>query len=777
MTTAETIASETNAGSGSAKLHDAVRRANPVGTLTFLAVNAISWQPLREVFVDTPERAVLLTRLTWLTLFVALSGALFRAARIPWWLGPPVSLAFLFWQIQSLAARDLEVSGTPFRESPRWYQHALRTARDSLSDVDRIKSPAVAIFGFVAIALTLGGLLLVISHILAFEVEGVFESLLPPAAMLAVSSALSPGQGGAGDSRRWAILFVAFAGAHVIADGDRKRRRRTRWLNMQSPSGGRAIAAVAVFGALLLFGASVLSVRLGAGPLDRSVDWRTGLPKIRTVDSPTVSLRRRLVDLSNTPMFRVDARDESNNPVRTYWRQSGLDRFDGTTWSQSPRKYQNLNEGTKVRDDGYGSTGGQRIRQTITIDGLVDEWLPTAYRPTRLLKGPVGMKVSIDPTTGSVIVNTATSPFLTYTFEAQVPEVPESSSQAGDPELERQMTALPALVTDRVRRLANEVVAPGGNDRVAQARLLEKFFQSKFEYSTSTRWSGQNPLENFLFDDRVGYCEQFASAFAAMARSVGIPARVAVGFTPGQAEPDGRFLVTGENAHAWPEILLGDVGWVPFEPTPGRGLLTTPATTTTTTLPPVSSTVPNTVAATPELIPVPEEESKGRLWWLLGAAVLLTLGAASALYRFRPGFRTQRRLERERQLLLADVPSERVDLEWAWYQLLQAFDDRETPGPSSDDPADTKHGIPRLYRSPTLTPLELANHAANNRTLSDAQLQSFRHVVAVVTEARFAPQGSVARDRLASATVEADSLRRELAEVAGPTSELLHSTT
>jgi transglutaminase-like putative cysteine protease len=755
MTTTEAVTT----GAAPTKLHEAIRRFNPVGTLTFLLVNAIAWQPLREVFVDTPERAVLLTRLTWLTLFVALSGAVFRAIGIPWWVGPPVALGLMFWMLRNLAIRDLANTGSPVDTSPRWYQHALQTARDSLSDVDRIKSPAVAIFGFVAIALTLGGLLLVISHILAFEVEGVFESLLPPAAMLAVSSALSPGQGGAGPSRRWAILFVAIAGAHVIADGDRKRRRRTRWLNMRAPSGARAFAALAGFAALLVFGASVLSVRLGAGPLDRSVDWRTGLPKVRTVDSPTVSLRRRLVDLSNTPMFRVDARDASDTPVRTYWRQSGLDRFDGTTWSQSPRKYQNVSEGTLVRDDGFGSASGQLIKQTVRIDGLVDEWLPTAYRPLRLLKAPKGLKVSVDPTTGSVIVNASTSRSLTYSFEARIPKIPESSTQPADPELERQMTVLPDAVTDRVRNLANEVVADGGNDRIAKARLLEQFFQSKFEYSTNTRWSGQNPLENFLFDDRVGYCEQFASAFAAMARSVGIPARVAVGFTPGKSEADGRFLVTGENAHAWPEILLGDAGWVPFEPTPGRGLFS-PSATTTTTVAPVSSTVPSTVAATPEpLVPVPQPKSENRqLWWLLALAALLTITSLTVFLRWRSGPRKQRRIERQRQLLLADVPPERVDLEWAWYQLLEALDGQEAKRTvETRIPIDT-------YGSPTRTPLELCQHAVDLGTINETQLRSFRQIVGVITEARFAPIGSASPQRLHAAVTAADSLRKELNE-------------
>src|SRR5207249_2988050 len=80
-------------------------------------------------------------------------------------------------------------------------------------------------------------------------------------------------------------------------------------------------------------------------------------------------------------------------------------------------------------------------------------------------------------------------------------------------------------------------------------------------------------LDDFLFGSRRGYCEQFAGAYAALARSVGLPTRVAVGFTPGTYdEATGVWRVTTREAHAWPEVYLSGVGWTAFEPTPGRVL-------------------------------------------------------------------------------------------------------------------------------------------------------------------------------------------------------------
>ena len=77
-------------------------------------------------------------------------------------------------------------------------------------------------------------------------------------------------------------------------------------------------------------------------------------------------------------------------------------------------------------------------------------------------------------------------------------------------------------------------------------------------------------MQEFLAQRR-GYCEQFAGTYAAFARVLGLPSRVAVGFTPGEQRGDGRYYVQGKHAHSWPEIYFAGVGWVPFEPTPGRG--------------------------------------------------------------------------------------------------------------------------------------------------------------------------------------------------------------
>jgi hypothetical protein len=121
-----------------------------------------------------------------------------------------------------------------------------------------------------------------------------------------------------------------------------------------------------------------------------------------------------------------------------------------------------------------------------------------------------------------------------------------------------------------VAETARQVTA-GARSTYEAARLLQGWFQREFDYSLEIQSGhGTSAIESFL-RQRGGYCEQFAGTYAAMMRTLGIPARVAVGFTPGIELETGVFAVQGRHAHAWPEVWFDGVGWIGFEPTPGRG--------------------------------------------------------------------------------------------------------------------------------------------------------------------------------------------------------------
>ena len=106
---------------------------------------------------------------------------------------------------------------------------------------------------------------------------------------------------------------------------------------------------------------------------------------------------------------------------------------------------------------------------------------------------------------------------------------------------------------------------PNGYDAV---RAIENHLQEEYRYSERVP-SADVPLEDFLFRERAGYCQQFSGAMALMLRMIGIPARVVAGFSPGSFNRDtGEWRVRDLDAHSWVEVYFNGIGWVPFDPTP-----------------------------------------------------------------------------------------------------------------------------------------------------------------------------------------------------------------
>ncbi len=130
-------------------------------------------------------------------------------------------------------------------------------------------------------------------------------------------------------------------------------------------------------------------------------------------------------------------------------------------------------------------------------------------------------------------------------------------------------------ITDRVAQLAEDVIEQAGAENdYERAEALAGYLRldESFTYSTKAEMpgNGQDFVDFFLFDpraDRTGYCEYYATAMALMARSVGLPARVAVGFAPGERLEEGTYLYRESNAHAWVEIYFPGYGWQIFEAT------------------------------------------------------------------------------------------------------------------------------------------------------------------------------------------------------------------
>jgi transglutaminase-like putative cysteine protease len=248
-----------------------------------------------------------------------------------------------------------------------------------------------------------------------------------------------------------------------------------------------------------------------------------------------------------------------------------------------------------------------------------------------------------------------------------------------DPEL--QLPALP----ERIKALAERITV-SQTSTVAKAKALQDYLRENYTYSLEVPENTvASPLDDFLFESKTGYCVQFAGAFTVLARSIGIPARLALGYTPGKLTEDGYFSVTGKNAHAWPEVRLSDNRWVAFEPTPGRGnpdneaitgiegidgsespdntVPITTTTTTTTTTPALVAvpTIPDSV--TPLENPSAPKKSFGGQAWLIGLLGALALFGCGWWFR-RRNEATVIMTDRTRRSLRTQEPTAQISAVW-----------------------------------------------------------------------------------------------------------------
>ena len=293
----------------------------------------------------------------------------------------------------------------------------------------------------------------------------------------------------------------------------------------------------------------------------------------RVVLSPLVDIQSRLIEQPDVEVFTVQS------PVKDYWRITSLDVFDGRTW-RSRGSFEGA-RGELETNLPNGTVTDPAI-QTFDINRLGKIWLPAAYEPAEILSSPEDIDLEYEPQSGTLIVSRdrSTSDGLTYSLLSAVPrrdvETIAAASSAIPDDIAERYLDLPADFSDRVRQEAAQIVVGAGAETpYEQALALQNYFRdpTKFSYSLDVSAGHRTEqIEDFLFENRTGYCEQFSGSFAAMARSIGLPARVAVGFTPGEWDPAiEAYRVTGKHAHAWPEVWIDGIGWLRFEPTPGRG--------------------------------------------------------------------------------------------------------------------------------------------------------------------------------------------------------------
>lgn len=342
---------------------------------------------------------------------------------------------------------------------------------------------------------------------------------------------------------------------------------RAWWVRPLLVAGVLAGLGVLGFGALQVSGEAGLSQAWG----DRELDAQP----TRVIVSPFVEVRSRLTAEASTELFTVTADEPS------YWRIATLNTYEDDIWKMS---------GDFVDFEGAlpGASSGVSaetvITQNVEVADMASVWLPVAPEPFEVISD-VGA-LSWSPTHGTLTVpnDMENSDGMSYQVLSRRSNLSADDLRAvagEDPMAitEQYLHYVPGLDLSESASVLAEEITDGATTRYEQARLLQDYFRD-FRYDLNTASTDQDPIDRLLAD-RAGVATDFASAFAILARDLKIPSRVAIGFTWGdpvgeESElivDDGhtKFSVKGSHAHAWPEVYFPDIGWVPFEPTPGRG--------------------------------------------------------------------------------------------------------------------------------------------------------------------------------------------------------------
>ncbi|MFC4950844.1 transglutaminaseTgpA domain-containing protein [Pseudonocardia sp. GCM10023141] len=246
------------------------------------------------------------------------------------------------------------------------------------------------------------------------------------------------------------------------------------------------------------------------------------------------------------------------------WPQIVLDGFDGAGWTSSAT-YRPL--GAELDADPAVTVAKRTFQAEITLgSAAAGPWLPTQLRTLSV----DGLRPAVDPFTGTLL-ETTTTDATSYTLHWQAPQ-PARDQLVGAAVVRGAAGSLvvgdvPAGVVK-----ATETALAGAPPSFAAALKLEAWLKDNYKIATGDELptgSGSAQLLDFLDRTHRGTSEQFATAYVLMASTVGIPARLVVGFRQPKPDSPGLYVVHNADAFAWPEVDVAGVGWVPLDPTGG----------------------------------------------------------------------------------------------------------------------------------------------------------------------------------------------------------------
>jgi hypothetical protein len=382
---------------------------------------------------------------------------------------------------------------------------------------------------------------------------------------------------------------------------------------LRTTLGGALVAALVVAGAVWMSASTTLA-------RDAALNWESW--DIRGETQTPSSIRFAWESnydgiefpLEQTVVFTVKGPEEA-----TYWRASTLNLFSDERWFENLLWITRVEGGSRTalappqltpeRESQQrswsepaltGAADDEILEQEVEVGALLDDRLVAAGTPLAIDASRLGTVFQLS---GNVLrAGAELRPGTSYRIWSYVPDPSPAELAAASGRyppatsryLEVEGRQFPAFGADaradavdvffadpsyaefrRYRPLydAAERVTRNAETPYEAILALEAWFRERggFRYDESPPRLRRSPLVGFVTRTKAGYCQHFAGAMAAMSRMLGIPARVAVGFTSGEKRTDNTWVVTDHQAHAWVEVWFRGQGWIPFDPTPGRG--------------------------------------------------------------------------------------------------------------------------------------------------------------------------------------------------------------
>ncbi len=700
---------------------------------------------------------------------VALAGALTRLRVLPWALCAPAGLIALLLYVNVLFSSAHSPGGIiPTGAS---LYHLWSLARQGLDGTARFAPPAPASPGILLLTVLGIGLAAIATDLLAVRLRRPAVAGLPLLVLFCVPLTTSAHEGVFGAMLVFVVGMAGYLAMLAVDARDRLRlwgRLVTLWHRGQDPAVaqrgtpntrelaaagrriGLAAVVIALFVPLLVPGLRNHKLFSGGGGGGQPV----ALP------NPVVQMNEDLHLQEPRHVLTYRTADPDPQYLQVYV----LSNLTSSNWTLAPTAGEDVHDGKLPATPGLSrSTTAVTESTKISLGKALiagprtASFLPLPY-PARSVS--VGGDWRSDPRTLTMF-SAQRLAGLSYTVTSR-----EVSPTAGQLEragaipdsIETSYTDYPPVFTS-LDKLAGQITQKQTTPYGKAVALQRWFAQSgHFTYSLNVREPDTaQALINFLTKDRRGYCQQFAFAMAVLARLLGIPSRVAVGYTAGSPIGHGRWDVRTSDAHAWPELYFQGAGWLRFEPTPsgsdGQATARQPAYTLPLlrTAPDGGGGVPTPAASVPAVGVTPGQSgalaklnrlgatgASGGATTAHSAAIWLIAAAVIAFLLIMP--RLARSLTRRRRWSRA-ARDDRNRAQAAWLELLDDLTDYRVPWSASESPRALGAKLTRTVR------------------LSPEAAAGLGRIVHATERARYA------RDPADSATLRADAdlVRRDVA--------------